>query len=73
MSVERNAPCPCGSGKKYKKCCLAKAGPLSSRTAMVLFALLMIAGIAGVLIAMTNSGGGTANRVWHGDHWDPVP
>lgn len=20
--VERNAPCPCGSGKKYKKCCL---------------------------------------------------
>lgn len=18
---ERNAPCPCGSGKKYKKCC----------------------------------------------------
>jgi len=22
MSVERNAPCPCGSGRKYKKCCL---------------------------------------------------
>lgn len=22
MSVGRNAPCPCGSGKKYKKCCL---------------------------------------------------
>ncbi|WP_053361939.1 SEC-C metal-binding domain-containing protein [Bacillus sp. FJAT-27251] len=21
---ERNAPCPCGSGKKYKKCCLNK-------------------------------------------------
>ncbi len=20
-SVDRNAPCPCGSGKKYKKCC----------------------------------------------------
>lgn len=20
----RNAPCPCGSGKKYKKCCGAK-------------------------------------------------
>ena len=19
--VERNAPCPCGSGQKYKKCC----------------------------------------------------
>lgn len=22
--VGRNAPCPCGSGKKYKKCCLVK-------------------------------------------------
>jgi preprotein translocase subunit SecA len=22
--VGRNAPCPCGSGKKYKKCCLLK-------------------------------------------------
>jgi hypothetical protein len=21
-SISRNAPCPCGSGKKYKKCCL---------------------------------------------------
>jgi preprotein translocase subunit SecA len=20
--IERNDPCPCGSGKKYKKCCL---------------------------------------------------
>lgn len=24
MSVSRNAPCPCGSGKKYKKCCLGQ-------------------------------------------------
>jgi uncharacterized protein YchJ len=22
--VGRNEPCPCGSGKKYKKCCLIK-------------------------------------------------
>ncbi|MEI9885828.1 MAG: SEC-C metal-binding domain-containing protein [Rhizomicrobium sp.] len=22
--VGRNDPCPCGSGKKHKKCCLAK-------------------------------------------------
>ncbi len=21
--IGRNDPCPCGSGKKYKKCCLA--------------------------------------------------
>jgi len=24
MKPQRNDPCPCGSGKKYKKCCLAK-------------------------------------------------
>lgn len=23
--IGRNDPCPCGSGKKYKKCCLNKA------------------------------------------------
>ena len=26
QSVGRNAPCPCGSGKKYKQCCLRKTG-----------------------------------------------
>ncbi len=25
MSVSRNSPCPCGSGRKYKRCCLAAA------------------------------------------------
>ncbi len=24
MNIGRNDPCHCGSGKKYKKCCLAK-------------------------------------------------
>jgi len=27
MKIGRNASCPCGSGKKYKKCCLAKDEP----------------------------------------------
>lgn len=26
MKPGRNAPCPCGSGKKYKKCCMEKGG-----------------------------------------------
>lgn len=29
--VGRNEPCPCGSGLKYKKCCMGKPGLLSSR------------------------------------------
>lgn len=28
----RNAPCPCGSGKKYKKCCLNATRPSTSGT-----------------------------------------
>ena len=24
MAIGRNDPCPCGSGRKYKKCCAAK-------------------------------------------------
>ena len=24
VRIQRNDPCPCGSGKKYKKCCLNK-------------------------------------------------
>jgi len=24
VDIGRNDPCPCGSGKKYKKCCMAK-------------------------------------------------
>ena len=27
MKIGRNEPCPCGSGKKYKKCCLIKTKP----------------------------------------------
>jgi hypothetical protein len=30
--IGRNASCPCGSGKKYKKCCLGKEKPLRSVT-----------------------------------------
>ena len=28
--VGRNDPCPCGSGKKYKQCCMAKERPAAT-------------------------------------------
>lgn len=45
MSPARNQPCPCGSGKKYKKCCLDSANvsnnaqvfPLGDRPKVVVF------------------------------------
>jgi hypothetical protein len=32
--IGRNDPCPCGSGKKFKKCCIAKSKTTPSRTWM---------------------------------------
>ena len=26
-TIQRNQPCPCGSGTKYKKCCFRRAAP----------------------------------------------
>jgi hypothetical protein len=36
MKIGRNSPCPCGSGKKYKQCCLKSPGGLGSGTGPVL-------------------------------------
>jgi hypothetical protein len=33
LKVGRNEPCPCGSGQKYKRCCLNKPSPAASRAA----------------------------------------
>lgn len=30
MQTGRNAPCPCGSGEKYKRCCAPKGAPSSA-------------------------------------------
>ena len=40
-AIARNAPCPCGSGRKYKMCCSGKeAHPIADR-AEALYALLV--------------------------------
>jgi methionyl aminopeptidase len=31
LKVGRNDPCPCGSGLKYKKCCLSKESPVGGK------------------------------------------
>jgi hypothetical protein len=35
MKINRNSPCPCGSGRKYKQCCLNKQAPDSSSDELV--------------------------------------
>ena len=50
MSVARNEPCPCGSGKKFKKCCLGDdqgQNLVRNQRAMILGGILLA--IAAVL------------------------
>lgn len=39
-AVGRNSPCPCGSGRKFKACCLRDALPPLSARAQLVYALL---------------------------------
>lgn len=34
MKIDRNAPCPCGSGKKFKKCCYGKTSSATGAAAL---------------------------------------
>ncbi len=44
--VSRNDPCPCGSGDKYKRCCLGKEEAVVSSRDMKLPAILAVVAIA---------------------------
>jgi hypothetical protein len=49
--VSRNDPCPCGSGLKYKRCCLGKRPPMRGRR--LLWYVLLFAGIVGAATAVS--------------------
>ncbi|MEW6201726.1 MAG: SEC-C metal-binding domain-containing protein [bacterium] len=50
--ISRNAPCPCGSGKKYKNCCEGKKLTVDKRKRTAKNRLLLIA----VLIPLLGAG-----------------
>ncbi len=57
-TVGRNDPCPCGSGKKHKQCCLGKPAAQGRRRIGVLPILIVLIAIGGaVYLAMTRSVG----------------
>ncbi len=47
--ISRNDPCPCGSGKKYKRCCEGKA---AEKTAFLTKWIAVIVGILVLLLAV---------------------
>ena len=62
-SPSRNAPCPCGSGKKYKRCCGARAAaggkkPGSWSRPLIAVAVLVVLIIGGMLVSKQTSGPG---------------
>ncbi len=52
MSVGRNEPCPCGSGKKYKHCHERTGGIAHRRARTLLLALAALALVIGVVIGI---------------------
>jgi hypothetical protein len=56
-SNARNAPCPCGSGKKYKHCHMKKPVDVKSTSVLVPVLLGLLAVAAGVFVGIQRSVG----------------
>lgn len=53
-TVARNAPCPCGSGKKHKNCCLGKIAPQTKKRFSILGVIVVVvAVVVGILVGMS--------------------
>ncbi len=52
-AVSRNAPCPCGSGEKYKRCCIdAPGGAEGQRGATLLVVMVVVGLLVGGFVAI---------------------
>lgn len=78
MKVGRNDPCPCGSGKKYKQCCLTQEREIPLRHKLVFagVGIALAAAIAAMALTITNrEPRAPGERVWSEEHqhWHEVP
>lgn len=55
MSIGRNDPCPCGSGKKYKRCCLITGGPDHNKRSQQVFIGIVVIVVAALVGTFTVS------------------
>ncbi len=78
MKTGRNDPCPCGSGKKYKRCCEGKSSRqelLYSKGLLALLGVLFVLVVGGIAAAFYSSDPSRAGtRVWSAEHghWHDV-
>jgi len=49
MRTGRNEPCPCGSGKKFKNCCVGEQSRRSSRGLLILMSVVAAVAAAGLI------------------------
>jgi hypothetical protein len=71
VKAGRNDACPCGSGKKYKRCCESKEHRTRGSRAMTFVVLAILAGA--IAVAVTSFGENptavaTPGRVWSPEH-----
>jgi hypothetical protein len=67
----RNAPCPCGSGKKYKQCCANATYRANSRARLMLAlvaAALAAALLFGIMSVVRSGDSRLPGRVWSPEH-----
>ena len=71
-SIGRNAPCPCGSGKKYKQCCALKSQKttLGSRIVFSVVGLMLLTGAVYMLMSLDDLDNESLRpaRVWSEEH-----
>jgi hypothetical protein len=65
----RNDLCPCGSGKKFKKCCALKGQ--NRRSSMLLVGLLAAALAGGIYAAVVGFGDEGSSVAGPGQVWSP--
>ena len=66
----RNELCPCGSGRKYKKCCEARERNGGTRSQVMLYAVggaVIVALLAGIA-SFTGERSSGLTRVWSVEH-----
>lgn len=73
MKIERNSPCTCGSGKKYKKCCLSlEPKPTQVRSVLTNMEEVCDNALAQIEAGDLVSGEAEAERLYNlypNDHW----
>ena len=59
----RNAPCPCGSGKKFKQCCEGKEAAKAQSRGKIIAAVL---GAAGFVVSLSDAE--AQPQIWDEEH-----